>query len=195
MGFLEDTKLKEVKTPVWFYQLSSSLPFQPAAGTQCESTGGGMPPQTGDRAREPWGDATMEVAETNRVYVALHLPLCAHTPHVKPSDACTAALACQSQRWGWEGPQLPHKSPTTRSQRTLGRVIIKTWGGEKEKGLDLWGVLAGCENVLKALCESPDVERRVSEVGVLEAVGRTELGMCRWVGRKGRKGNGVWEMS
>lgn len=31
------------------------------------------------------------------VYVPLYLPLCAHTPHVKPSDACTAALTCQSQ--------------------------------------------------------------------------------------------------
>lgn len=31
------------------------------------------------------------------VYVPLYHPLCAHTPHVKPSDACTTALTCQSQ--------------------------------------------------------------------------------------------------
>lgn len=69
-----------------------------------------MPPQTGDRAREPCGAATMEVAETNRVNVALHLPLCARTPHVKPSDACTAAHTCQSKHWGW-GPSQKSSHP------------------------------------------------------------------------------------
>lgn len=42
------------------------------------------------------------------MYVPLYLPLCAHTPHVKPSDACTAALTCQSQLG--EGQQ-PHTKP------------------------------------------------------------------------------------
>ncbi len=56
-----------------------------------------MPSQTGDREREPWGAATMELAQTNPGVCAFYLPLYAHTPHVKPSDACTAALTCQSQ--------------------------------------------------------------------------------------------------
>lgn len=123
MGSVEDTKLKEEKNPRLASRLSSSLPLQPAAGAQCESTGGGMPPQTGDRAREPWGAATMEAAETNRVYVALHLPLCAHTPHVKPSDACTAALTCQSKRWGTGGGRGVGRSSLTKVQPPA------RWGG------------------------------------------------------------------
>ncbi len=37
---------------------------------------------------------------------------------------------------------------------------------------------------------SPDLDSRVSEVGVCEAVRRAELGMCRWVGQGERKGKG-----
>lgn len=124
MGSLQDTEPKEKKTPVWFRGSLHLCLFQPAAGTECESTGGGMPPQTGDRAREPWGAATMEVAETNRVYVALHPTLCAHTPHVKPSDACTAALTCQSKRWRGGGSSLTKVQPPARSAR---------WGGGNNK--------------------------------------------------------------
>lgn len=150
-----------------------------------------MPPQTGDREREPWGAATMEVAEANWVYAALHLPLCAHTAHVKPSDACTAALTCQSKLG--EGPRVS----LTKSNRPLAAHVgegnnkdVKGGVGGKRRVLICEGFLAGCENVLKALCVSPDVEGRVSEVGVFEAVGRTELRMCQWVGQRGRKGKG-----
>lgn len=48
-----------------------------------------MLPQTGDRAEEPWGATTM----ANHGACALLPPL--HS--LKPSDACTPALACQSQ--------------------------------------------------------------------------------------------------
>lgn len=125
------------KPPVWFLNSSHLISaLQPAARTQCESTGGGMPPQTGDREREPWGAATMEVAETNRVYVALHLPLCAHTPHVKPSDACTAALTCQSKLG--EGPQVSLTKSNHPLAAHVGEGINKdVKGKKKEEGLDL----------------------------------------------------------
>lgn len=131
----------------------------------------------------------MEVAETNRVYVALHLPLCAHTPHVKPSDACTAALTCQSKLG--EGPHVSLTKSSHPLAALVGEGINKdVKGGGERRVLIFEGFLTECENVLKALSVSPDLERRVSEVGVFEAVGRTELGMCQWVGRTGRKGKG-----
>lgn len=50
----------------------------------------------------------MDLAETNPSVCAPRTPLCAHTPHVKPSDACTAALTCQSQLG--EGESASHKA-------------------------------------------------------------------------------------
>lgn len=58
----------------------------------------------GERRQWSWLKQTL-------VYVPLCLPLCAHTPHVKPSDACTAALTCQSQLG--EGQQPLTKHPPT----------------------------------------------------------------------------------
>lgn len=43
------------------------------------------------------------------VYVPLYLPLCAHTPHVKPSDACTAA-SLVNHNWG-RGSSLLQSPP------------------------------------------------------------------------------------
>lgn len=107
-----------------------------------KSSGEGMQLQTGDREKEPWGVSTMALAEKNSVCAPLPPPG-AHTPHVKPSDACTAALTCQSQLG--EG-QLPLTKPP--SECILERALKKTC----KEVLDLWVVLMECEKVLKALC-------------------------------------------
>lgn len=101
------------------------------------------------------------------VYVPLYLPLCAHTPHVKPSDVCTAALTCQSQLG--EGQQPLTKPP---SQCMQGRVLKKTC----KKVLDLRGVLAECEKVLKALCVAWSGKQSVR-------------GECLWGCKKGWAGD------
>ncbi len=64
------------------FSRSSHLCFATSRkGTEWESNTGGMPPQTGDREREPWGAATMELAETNPgVCAPLPPPLCTHSP-------------------------------------------------------------------------------------------------------------------
>lgn len=97
---------------------------QPAARTLCEKA-----PVEGCRPRlETERGNHGELQQWNwlkqtLVYVALHLPLCAHTPHVKPSDACTAALTCQSKLG--EGQQPLTKFPNHPLMVHVGEGINK----------------------------------------------------------------------
>lgn len=194
MGSLEDTKLKEERTPVWLLgsphlclsnQLQEHSVKAPVEGCRprLETERGNH----GELQQWKWLKQTgwMWPSTSPSVHT---LPMWNHLMHVP-------LLSLVNQNAGGGGLQLPHKSPTTRSRRTLGRAIIKTWGREKKKGLDLWGVLAECENVLKALCASPDAGRWVSEVGCLWGGRKDWAGDVSVGGTEGKKGEGMWEMS
>lgn len=96
----------------------------------------------GERQQWSWLKQTL-------VYVPLYLPLCAHAPHVKPSDACTAALTCQSQLGEGQQPLTKHPPSPTPLAVHVGEGINE----DMQKGSwSLEGVLEECEKVLKALC-------------------------------------------
>lgn len=108
--------------------------------------------------------------EEKTVYVPFYLPLCAHSPHVKPSDACTAALTCQSQLG--EGQQTITKPPHPPTHTLHGREGVKK---TCKKVLDVTAAVAECENSLRGY----DLERKLLEAGVCKAISKVELGCFR----------------
>lgn len=110
------------------------------------------------------------------------LPMWNHLMHV-------LLLSVVNQNWG-RGSSLLQSPPTTRSWCMLGRALIKTW---EKKVLDLWGVLAECENGLKAFC--------VAWSGEMHVRGWCLWGCRNWAGdvsvggMEGKKGKGMWGMS
>lgn len=135
MGSLEENEFRRNKTTLHLVTQTALISAsQPAARTLCEKA-----PVEGCRPRlETERGNHGELQQWNRlkqtlVYVALHLPLCAHTPHVKPSDACTAALTCQSKLG--EGQQPLTKSPNHPFMVHVGEGINKDT--RKKKVLDL----------------------------------------------------------
>lgn len=114
----------------WFLSLFSSLLHNQKAQSENATLEGCRPRLETERGNHGELQQWSWLKQTP-VYVPLYLPLCAHTPHVKPSDACTAALTCQSQLGGRGSSHL--QSPPHSAMQGKG---IK-----KKRHADLRGVL------------------------------------------------------
>lgn len=119
----------------------------------------------GERQQWSWLKQTL-------VYVPLCLPLCAHTPHVKPSDACTAALTCQSQPGG-RGSSLLQSTPPSTTHPPLAVHVGESINEDMQEGS--WSLRGTCRVWTKKkkfwkLYVQAELESRGSEVDVFEAV-------------------------
>lgn len=125
------------KNPVWFLSSShhclSNQLQEPSVKARVEGRRPRLETERGNHGeRQQW----KWLKRTGCMW-PLHLPLCTHTPHVKPSDACTAALTCQSKRCrsvvprgGWDA---------ALAQKSNHPLAAHVWEGNNKdvKGLDL----------------------------------------------------------
>lgn len=112
------------------------------------------------------------------VYVPLYLPLWAHTPHVKLSDARTAALTCQSQLGEGLQPLTNTSSLTVHVREGIKKDMQKRGSWSLRSPHREWRSL---DDIMYGLiC-------KVSEAGVWEAIRRPELGDESVGGLEGKK--------